>query len=747
MKFIVRFLAPVFIILAVLFFAVDPAINRITLHWFQSDLDSRSELVANAIKDSVDEYLDTGSLFKLKDLFSRVTRDERLDSIAVCDAESRIIASSTLFPASLSCMSFSDMKNKMAVVKRISGKEYHLFMQPFESKHNQIYRLILLHDFSSARSRVDSVSSYFLYFLIAACLITAGINIAVAQWSRRSWTKNVRGLINDERILQSDHADIPVGEALPVEVNSIALDLKRLITSIKYEQQAREIVQTQWTPQTLKLLLSETLSGQDILVVSNREPYIHQKIDSGVEVQRPASGLVTALEPVMRACSGTWIAHGSGSADKEVVDKLQHVKVPPQNPAYTLRRVWISEQEERGYYYGFSNEGLWPLCHIAHVRPIFRPSDWDYYVEINRRFADAVVAEATVDDPVILVQDYHFALLPRMVREKLPNAIIITFWHIPWPNPETFGICPWREQLLDGLLGSSILGFHTRFYCNNFFDTIDRYLEARIDRETLTLWYGGAPTSIKSYPISIEWPRTELLLPKEECDLFVRQENHIPPNIRIGIGVDRLDYTKGVIERFRAVERLLELEPKWIGRFSFIQIGAPTRNGIARYRQFEAEVRAMADKINQRFGSATYQPIMLKVRHHEPDEISKYYRVADLCCVSSLHDGMNLVAKEYIAARDDEQGVLILSQFTGAASELPEAIIVNPYHVDQCASAFSIALEMPAQQQKERMHRLRAQVEENNAYRWAGEMLLDAAKMKEMRSIKPAPVVSAGALS
>ncbi|MDP3768927.1 MAG: trehalose-6-phosphate synthase, partial [Dehalococcoidia bacterium] len=411
---------------------------------------------------------------------------------------------------------------------------------------------------------------------------------------------------------------------------------------------------------------------------------------------------------------------------------------------YQLRRVWLSEDEEAGYYYGFANEGLWPLCHIAHVRPVFRTSDWEQYVRVNRTFARAVVDESESPDPVVLVQDYHFALLPRMIQEALPSATIISFWHIPWPNPEAFAICPWREELLDGMLGSSILGFHTQFHCNNFVDTVDRLLEARVDREMFSVSYRGQPTAVKRYPISIEWPPSPTLVgkPVEDCRRDVRQRHDLPASHAIGIGVDRLDYTKGIEERLRAVERLLELEPQWVGKFTFIQIAAPTRTRIEQYQEYEGRVRAMAARINERFAGARHPPIVLKVEHHQPQEIYEYYRAAQLCMVTSLHDGMNLVAKEFVSARDDERGVLILSHFTGASRELPEAIIVNPYDTDQCAAALQLALSMPAGEQRARMRVMRGLIREFNVYRWAGRMLIDAAGMRRRgrlleRSVTP----------
>jgi trehalose 6-phosphate synthase len=436
----------------------------------------------------------------------------------------------------------------------------------------------------------------------------------------------------------------------------------------------------------------------------------------------------------MRACSGTWIAHGGGNADHDVVDRHDRVGVPPppEAAAYQLRRVWLTPEEEAGYYYGFANEGLWPLCHIAHVRPVFRTSDWDQYVQVNRKFAQAVREEVRSSDPIVLVQDYHFALMPRMIREALPTATVISFWHIPWPNPEAFAICPWREELLDGLLGSTILGFHTRFHVNNFVDTVDRLLEARVDREILAVTYGGESTTVRRYPISVEWPPPAEFVAKpiEQCRTEIRQRNNLPPEQAVGIGVERLDYTKGIEERFRAVERLMEMEPFWIGKFTFIQIAAPSRSRIEEYRAYESRVRDLATQINQRFPEAAQPPIILKVEHHQPDEIFEYYRGADVCMVTSLHDGMNLVAKEFVTARDDERGVLILSLFTGAARELPEALIVNPYDIDQCAGALHAGLMMNTAEQRSRMRLMRGLIQDFNVFRWAGRMLMDAAAMR-----------------
>ena len=338
-----------------------------------------------------------------------------------------------------------------------------------------------------------------------------------------------------------------------------------------------------------------------------------------------------------------------------------------------------------------------------------------------------------IEDPIVLVQDYHFALVPRLIRQRLPRATVITFWHIPWPNAERLGICPWRNDLLEGLLGGSIVGFHTRFHCNNFIDAVDRYLEARIDREQQAVVQHGHTTLIRPYPISTEWPVRwlETVPPVSECRASVFAELNLPADALLGVGVDRLDYTKGVEERLLAVERLLERFPAFRGRFTFVQLAAPSRTQIERYRQLNESLEKIAERINARFGRGAYRPIVLLRRHHEPPTVFKYYRAAALCYVSSLDDGMNLVAKEFVAARDDERGVLVLSQFTGAARELTEALIVNPYDLDEAASALAAALEMPPEEQRVRMRSMRAFVAEFNVYRWAGRMLVEAARLRD----------------
>jgi trehalose 6-phosphate synthase len=730
MRISLRFIVPLAIALTAIAYAVVPLVDRLTLNWFVRDLDIRARLIANTAQEPLGALVrEPRAKQKVLRYFERIIQDERIFALAFCDASGKLAHATRAFPDAVRCPGPKEPPS--AHVLQSATGPLHVALNPMTVEGETVGSLVIVHDMSFVQRRSSDTKTYLYYLFAAIAAIVALITVVIAEISWRGWVAGIKALISGAG---PSHAP---QEVRAPELRPIARDLQALVRDLEAERRSRDEDQIQWGPDALRRILREDLKGDELLIVSNREPYIHARSGNAVEIQRPASGLVTALEPVMRACSGTWIAHGSGSADRDTVDGKDHVMVPPENPVYRIRRVWLEREEEHGYYYGFSNEGLWPLCHIAHTRPTFRTPDWERYRAVNRRFADAVIEEASTDDPIVLVQDYHLALVPRLVRERLPRATIISFWHIPWPNPEAFGILPWRDAVLDGLLGSSILGFHTQFHCNNFFDTVDRCLEARVDRETFTISYRGQQTQVRRYPISIEWPPEGLAGQPgvEECRRNVRATLGVDDGLRLGVGVDRLDYTKGILERFFAVERLLELEPGWIGRFSFVQIAAPSRSSIDEYQNLDARVRSAAARINRRFGRDGYQPIILRIEHHDARQVYACYRASDLCYVSSLHDGMNLVAKEYVASRDDELGVLVLSQFTGAARELTEALIVNPYDIEQCAAALHLALTMPAAEQRARMRSMRSLLETFNVYRWAGRMLIDAARMRQRHRV------------
>lgn len=723
-----RFIFPLALVLGLFAFAVLPLVDALTQRWFVRDLDARSAMLATSMQEPLLNYVVMQDGESIHDLFNRAVQDGRLQAIAFCDAAGQLLYRSDSYPRALACLGGSGGFTANASASSGAQSALHLTDRSLEQDGITLGKIILVQDAHFIEQRREQVRDYLIATFLLMFLVISALGAWIAHWSWKDWVRSLKGLLRRDSVT---HAVANT----PPEFRPLVGDLRAMLHEFNLERRVQQNSPQAWTPQKLRSLLHDELAGDEVLVVSNREPYIHVQGEAGIEVRRPASGLVTAVEPVMRACSGTWIAHGSGSADRLAVDAQDRVPVPPGRPAYTLRRVWLSEEEEQGYYYGFSNEGLWPLCHNAHVRPVFRSSDWEQYVAVNQRFADAVIAEARTDNPVVLVQDYHFALLPRMVREKMPKATIIMFWHIPWPNPESFGICPWREELLEGLLGNTLLGFHTPFHCKNFLETVDRYLETRIEHEASTISYGGELTQIEPYPISIAWPDGDGVPNVSHCRRELRKALQVPAGQVIAVGVDRLDYTKGIVERLQAVERLLELHPELIGRFSLLQIAAPSRSSLDEYQNLETRVRALAGHINTRFANDFAPPVILRIEHHESEELARLYRAADVCVVTSLHDGMNLVAKEFIAAREDELGVLILSQFTGAARELHEALIINPYHVEQGAHALYRAITMPEAEQRERMRSMRTLVRDFNVYRWAGLMLLDAARLRRRQRI------------
>jgi len=480
-----------------------------------------------------------------------------------------------------------------------------------------------------------------------------------------------------------------------------------------------------WTKEDLQQLVKTKLADRLFIVVSNREPYIH--ILSGDEFRCivPASGLTVALDPVMRACGGIWVAHGSGSADRETVDDKNRVSVPPDKPSYTLRRVWLTKEEEEGYYLGFSNEALWPLCHIAYTPPNFDEAYWNTYKSVNQIFADAVLEEIGDRQAFVFIQDYHLVLLSRLIKAKNPKTITAQFWHIPWPNPEAFRICPWGEEILDGLLGNDLLGFHIKYHCDNFLETVGRMLEARVDYERSLVSRSGRITRVRPFPISVDFNR----IAQDAAETGVTEKME---EIRhrwqlsgefIGIGMDRLDYTKGIPHRFRALDKFLAKYPEYQGRVVFFQIGEPSRIHIKKYRELNAEIDEMVEEVNWKYQTGSWKPIIYIRGHSSPITLMAFNRLAHFCIVSSLHDGMNIVAKEFVSSRIDEDGMLILSRFTGAARELTEALLINPYATDDFAESIKKAIEMPEEHRKAKMKKLRQIVEENNIYRWAGNII------------------------
>lgn len=708
----------------------------------RNDLSHRAAVLAGNLQEMLESSPGRATDRNLSRIVEKYGQHENLLGVAVYNQTGEVVAitpglSKTFAVRPQISTKVTQTDKEASAFQRVNGDSLLLYAVPLHlHKDDEVNNsLTVVYDTAYIQTRVmRSLRDSLLTALIQTLLISALAFVLVRWMFMSPLAKTARWL----RSLRADPSHSagrpPEGEffaQIHTEARHLARDLSSARAAAQEEAQLRESQLSQWTPDRLRVSLQSKLKGDALFVVSNREPYMHVYDEKTQNIRAivPASGLVTALEPVLQACQGTWIANGSGSADRDTVDEKDHLQVPPHHPSYTLRRVWLSEDEEHGYYEGFSNEGLWPLCHIAHTRPLFRPVDWMYYQRINRRFADAALAEMEgAKSPVLLVQDYHFALLPRMVKESRPDVRVATFWHIPWPNAEAFGICPWQRELVEGLLGADLIGFHIQTHCNNFLQTVDRAVEALTDWDRFEVRRQGHITRVRPYPISVAFPSErqggQVVRITGEGRGALFEELGVEASL-LGIGVDRVDYTKGIIERFRGVERFLELYPIYERRFCFVQIGAPSRTDIPRYQQFLDEVTAEAERINARFQSGRWKPIVLLKRHHSHEEIDRYFRAASVCLVTSLHDGMNLVAKEFVAARDDNRGVLILSTFTGAARELADALRVNPYDVDQVANSIHQALEFSEEEQSARMTRLRKTVYEHNIYRWAANLMSD----------------------
>jgi trehalose-6-phosphate synthase len=706
------------------------------------DLERRAEVLGDSLAGNVESQLEKDSPQDLKRIVEHFGNREHLLGLAIYGRNGELLAVTPdlapTFATIPSVVTAALRENHGAgEFQRVSGASQHVYAIPLHQHDEVIGGLAIVHDASYIRAEslhtwretvLRVLAHVFLIVLITLLIVRWSISAPIArtaEWMRALRTGRVPS--------RQSARDLDLFRPLVREVAAFAESLAQARSAAETEARLRETGESLWTADRLAVHVRKRLGSGRIFVVSNREPYVHMRRGKSIEVVVPPSGVVTAIEPILRACDGTWIAHGNGDADFETVDESDRLRVPPEDPHYSLRRIWLNKQEEEGYYYGFSNEGIWPLCHIAHTRPIFRSEDWNQYQAVNQKFANALLEEIKdVEKPIVLVQDYHFALLPRLIKEKRPDAKVAIFWHIPWPNPEAFDISPWRRELVDGLLGADLIGFHIQSHCNNFLHTVDRVVEARVDWEQFSVRRLDHLTLVRPFPISVDFTDVPLLEPP--VDSYAERSTLLKTlgveATFMGVGVDRVDYTKGILERFLGIERFLDKNPRYQGQFTFVQIGAPSRSHLKRYHDLMVEVETEAARINSRFQTDRWKPIVFLNRQHNHEEIQRYYRAADFCLVTSLHDGMNLVAKEFVASRHDERGVLILSCFTGAANELRDALLINPYDVDQTADAIRTALEMEPEEKELRMQHMRKNVREHNIYRWAGNLIAELCELR-----------------
>ncbi len=730
----------------------------------QRDVERRAQLLSETLAARIEPLIEKGAKpSQYQRVFERYGYSMGLAGLAVYSTDGTLIAQS---PGTESHISGEPgvVIHAIAADKpqsdfiRTKDASLNILAVPLHDHDDQtkIGGLALVHDTSYIEVRIFRLYREAALRMLLQLILVAAITILIVRRSllhpmshTLQWIRAVRAGRLSPPSITAVQSDDDLLKSFTQEVTTLAQSLSDARASAQQEAQLRDSADSVWTKERLAVHVRSKLKGSQLIVVSNREPYMHRQKGKEIETIVPASGLVTALEPILNACDGTWVAHGSGEADRKMVDDNNRLRVPPSEPAYTLRRVWLSKQEEEGYYYGFANEGLWPLCHIAHTRPTFRASDWDQYQSANQKFADAVLEEIEgLTEPMVLVQDYHFALLPRLIKQERPDARVAIFWHIPWPNPEAFGICPWQTELLEGLLGADLIGFHVQSHCHNFLETVDRALECRIDWPSSTAMRAGHITEVKPFPISVDF-KAPGPISRNEKNYLVGQPQLLKElgieAFYLGVGVDRVDYTKGLPERFAGIERFLEKYPSFVGKFTFVQIGAPSRTHIKRYHDLMTEVEAEAERINWKFKSGNWKPIVFLNRHHSHEEIERFYKLADFCLVTSLHDGMNLVAKEFLASREDEEGMLILSRFTGASNELRDAILINPYDADEMAEAIRVTLDMRPEERHRRMHRMRELVKDQNIYRWAGTLINELSNVQiEVPKITASSLRAAG---
>jgi len=707
------------------------------------EFDARAGVVGESLEESIAGYFRANAMDRLRRFVDRFGRKAQLIGVAVYDSQGTLLVASRTLSGRLPSTPdqvWECITRSQPVSELIGNTDSaHVAAFPVEVEGRLMGAIFLYQDASYIDARLDAIWRSNFIRLLAQTFLIIVTTIIVVRWSITGPIAQITQWMRGLRTGKSPQLMVvPRGDILApltTEVTLMAKSLSQARASAREKARVRVEGESLWTSGRLREHVHVELGGRGLYIVSNREPYMHMNQGSSVECIMPAGGLVTALDPILRSCGGLWIAHGSGTADRETVDERGCIAVPPNEPRYTLRRIFLSKEEEEGYYYGFSNEGIWPLCHITHTRPVFSLNSWIEYQRVNEKFADALLEEIHKEEsPLVLIQDYHFALLPLLIKAKRPDARVAIFWHIPWPNPEVFGICPWKQELLFGLLSADLIGFHTQFHCNNFLETVDRFLESKVNWDNFSVERHGQLTLVRPFPISVAPPAVVESKDEITIDASDRKRDILK---KLGIisqwllvGVDRIDYTKGILERFRAIQRFLEKYPEYQGKLTFVELGAPSRTHIKRYHDLMGELEETVDRINWPLQTKNWKPIVFLKAHHTHDIISQFYQAADICMVTSLHDGMNLVAKEFVASRKDMKGVLILSQFAGAAQELRDALVVNPYDVEEMADSIHQALTMNPKEVQERMERLSAVVKERNVYRWAANIVTTLARVR-----------------
>lgn len=691
-------------------------------------LQSRTQVLADSLAESIEPSYNASATSSVQRIVDRFARNERLLGLGVFDNTGALVAASGTLPftersAAVTKVMDSDEPSGEFIEHETGTLYAHI--TPLHADTSVVGALSITQNASYIDENLQKIWKDNLLRFASQILLFGIVIFVLVRWV---FYRAIAQFVESLQAVRKGDAEAATiaGDSffkpLAGELSKVTASLRQARHAASREARLRlEKLDSPWTAERLSEFIKVYLKERPLYVLSNREPYVHEKVKNKIAWSVPAGGAVTALEPVMETCGGMWIAHGSGDADKETADKEGKLRVPPEEPRYTLKRIWLTAAELKGYYTGFSNEALWPLCHMAHTRPLFRAEDWTEYKKVNAKFAKTLLDEIRhVERPIVLVQDYHLTLVPQIIKKSRPDALVGFFWHTPWPSPEQFNICPWRAEILTGILGADLVGFHTQQYCNNFIDTVANEVESRIDYEDFSIYRGEYRTHVKPLPISIAFPGAAE--PHGSADAGLLRQFGISTE-HLVLGVDRLDYTKGILERFKGLEFLLDRHPEYCGNVTMLQIASPTRESVEKYREYAGRVSSEAERINDKFGTREWKPIQLLRRHFSHQEIAKLYQLADVCLITSLHDGMNLVAKEFAAARADEAGVLILSQFAGASRDLKGALLINPYSAEDTSDALHTALQMPKTLQHRRMRSMRDAVRDYNVYRWAAEFI------------------------
>ena len=456
-------------------------------------------------------------------------------------------------------------------------------------------------------------------------------------------------------------------------------------------------------------------SRADLVVVANRLPVDRHTDDDGSTSWRTSpGGLVTALEPVMRSNDGAWVGWHGGDDEHE----------PFEHEGLSLVPVPLTTDEVRDYYEGFSNATLWPLYHDVIAPPAFHREWWDAYVTVNQRFADAA-AEVAAKDAVVWVQDYQLQLVPQLLRNQRPDLRIGFFLHIPFPPSELFGQLPWRRELLEGLLGADLVGFQLPGAAANFIRLVRARVGLRTHRDTVSL-PDGRTVLVRAFPISIDAAGLEEIARRPETERRAREiRDQLGDPETILLGVDRLDYTKGIVQRLRAFGELVVEEGIGVQEVAFVQVATPSRERVEQYRLLRDDIDRLVGRINGEHGHIGPQPITYLHSSYPRTEMAALFRAADVMVVTPLRDGMNLVAKEYVACRYDGGGALVLSEFAGAAAELKQAFSVNPYDINGLKATMLTAIRSDPRDLRRRMLAMRRQVSDHDIAYWANSFLTE----------------------